>query len=129
MTKKPTSALGRCALLLLCMLSIHSNAQVPTIVFQPLISGLTSPVDIVNAGDGSNRIFVVQQGGTIRVYDASYNFLGTFLTVTGIVSGGEQGLLSLAFHPNYSSNGFLYVYYTSAPNGDVTIARYTRSAS
>jgi glucose/arabinose dehydrogenase len=129
MIKNFTSELGRCAFLLLCVLSIESNAQIPTIVFQPVINGLSSPVDIVNAGDGSNRIFIVLQGGTIRVYDQSYNFLGTFLTVTGIVSGGEQGLLSLAFHPNYTTNGFLYVYYTSSPNGDVTIARYTRSAA
>jgi glucose/arabinose dehydrogenase len=124
-----TSALKGCAFLFFGILTINVNAQIPTIVFQPVINGLSSPVDIVNAGDGSNRIFVVQQGGTIRVYDQSYNFLATFLTVTGIVSGGEQGLLSLAFHPNYASNGFLYVYYTSSPNGDVTIARYTRSAT
>ena len=129
MIKNFTFALGRCAFLLLCMFCIESTGQIPTIVFQPVISGLSSPVDIVNAGDGSNRIFVVLQGGTIRVYDQSYNFLGTFLTVTGILSGNEQGLLSLAFHPNYTSNGFLYVYYTSSPNGDVTVARYTRSAT
>src|SRR5215471_6931675 len=100
MIKNFTSAFGRCAFLFLCLLTIESNAQIPTIVFQPVINGLSSPVDIVNARDGSNRIFIVLQGGTIRVYDQSYNFLGTFLTVTGIVSGGEQGLLSLAFHPN-----------------------------
>jgi glucose/arabinose dehydrogenase len=103
------------------------NGQAPTLVFQPAISGLSSPVDIVNASDGSNRIFVVQQGGTIRVYNQSLTFLNNYLTVTGILSGGEQGLLSLAFHPDFTSNGFLYVYYTSAPSGDVTIARYTRS--
>jgi len=107
---------------------MNATAQIPTIVFQPVITGLSAPVDIVNAADGSNRIFVVQQGGTIKVYDQALNFLGNFLTVTNILSGGEQGLLSLAFPPNYSSTGFFYVYYTSAPAGDVTVARYSRSA-
>ena len=107
-----------------------TNAQAPTLAYQPAITGLSSPVDIVNAADGTNRIFVVQQGGVIKVYNQSLTFLGDFLTVTGLrTAGGEQGLLSLAFHPNYNSNGYLYVYYTSAPNGDVTVARYTRSAT
>ena len=129
MIRNFTSALRRCAFLFFIMCAMKATAQIPTIVFQPVISGLSSPVDIVNAADGSNRIFVVQQGGTIRVYDQTLNFLGNFLTVTNILSGGEQGLLSLAFPPNYSSTGFFYVYYTSAPAGDVTIARYTRSAT
>jgi len=131
MQKNFTPPAKWCAILLLAVLAIQIvNAQAPTLVYQPVISGLSSPVDIVNAGDGTNRIFVVQQGGTIRVYDQSLTFLGNFLTVTGMVTaGGEQGLLSLAFHPNYNANGYLYVYYTSAPSGAVTVARYTRSAT
>ena len=116
-------------LLLATMALEHVNAQAPTLVFQPAITGLSSPVDIVNASDGSNRVFVVQQAGIIRAYNQSLTFLNNYLTVTGILSGGERGLLSLAFHPDFTSNGFLYVYYTSAPSGDVTIARYTRSST
>jgi len=112
-------------LAVLCMEQMYGQA--PTLVFQPAISGLSSPIDIVNVGDGSNRIFVVQQGGIIRAYNQSLTFLNNYLTVTGMLAGGEQGLLSLAFHPDFTANGFLYVYYTSAPSGDVTIARYTRS--
>ncbi len=108
--------------LFLSFLISDINAQ-PAIAFHSVASGLSSAVDIVNAGDHTNRIFVVQQGGTIVVYDQSFTSLGNFLTVTGILTGGERGLLSLAFHPDYINNGFFFVYYTNA-NGDVEVARY-----
>jgi glucose/arabinose dehydrogenase len=104
------------------------SASQPAVNFVPVISGLSSPVDIVNAGDGTNRIFIAQQGGTIRVYNSSYGLIGDFLTVTGIVTGGEQGLLSIAFHPDYETNGFFWVYYTNAA-GDLELARYQVSAN
>lgn len=109
-------------LLLIISTSTRSFAQ-PVLGYNPKISSLSSPIDIVNAGDGTNRVFVVQQGGIIKVYDASLSPLGNFLTVTGITSGGERGLLSLAFHPDYENNGFFFVYYTNA-SGDIEIARY-----
>src|SRR5664279_306341 len=82
---------------------IHAQ---PVISFHPVISGLSSPVDIVNANDNSKRLFVVEQAGIIKVFDQSYNYLGPFLTVSGLISSGEQGLLSIAFPPNYSSTGY-----------------------
>lgn len=85
---------------------------------------LTAPVDFVNAGDGSNRIFIVERRGVIQVFDANFQLLDTFLTVTGIrFAGGEQGLLSMAFHPDYETNGYFFVYYTNT-DGDVELARY-----
>jgi glucose/arabinose dehydrogenase len=101
----------------------------PVIAYNPVITtGLSSPVDIVNAGDGTNRIFVVEQGGAIKVFSSTYSPLGTFLTVTGITtSGGEEGLLSLAFHPNYETNGFFWVYYTNSA-GNIEISRYKVSS-
>jgi glucose/arabinose dehydrogenase len=95
----------------------------PIISYNAVITGLNQPVDVVSADDGSNRIFVVEQGGVIKVFSSTYAALGTFLTVTGISTGGEQGLLSLAFHPNYETNGFFWVYYTNS-NGDLEVARY-----
>ncbi|WP_315817421.1 PQQ-dependent sugar dehydrogenase [Paraflavitalea speifideaquila] len=96
----------------------------PVLTFTPVIpSGLSAPVDVVNASDGTNRFFIVERGGTIKAYDASFNLLGTFLTVTGITSGGERGLLSMAFHPAYATNRYFFVHYTNAV-GDVEIARY-----
>ncbi len=105
---------------LLGSLLIHAQ---PVISFQPVINGLSSPVDVVNANDNSNRLFVVELGGTIKVYDQSYNYLGDFLTVSGLITSGEQGLLSIAFPPNYSSTGYFFVYYTNS-DGDVELARY-----
>ncbi|NJL29903.1 MAG: PQQ-dependent sugar dehydrogenase, partial [Thermoanaerobaculia bacterium] len=97
---------------------------------------LTRPVAIRNAGDGSGRIFIVEQPGTIRIYDITTGTLlaTPFLDITALVddSGNEQGLLGLAFHPNYVSNGFFYVNYTwdhpSLPLDRTRIVRYTRSA-
>ena len=111
-----------CLYLFIFSAFFQTSAQ-PVIGFNSKVTGLSNPVDIVNAGDNSNRLFVVQQGGTIKVYDQSFNSPGDFLTVTGITSGGERGLLSLAFHPDYKNNGFFFVYYTNA-SGDVEIARY-----
>ena len=113
-------------LLFFCLSPGISNAQ-PTIEFDPVITGLSSPIQLVHAGDGSNRIFIVQKGGTILVYDDNYVNLGTFLTVTGLLTGGEQGLLSLAFHPDYETNGFFFVYYVNA-EGNLEIKRFQVSA-
>jgi glucose/arabinose dehydrogenase len=96
----------------------------PTIALTPVITtGLSSPIQFVSAGDGTNRVFIVQQGGTIKAYDASFNFLADLVTVSNVNAGGERGLLSMAFHPNYASNGFFYVYYTNTA-GDLELARY-----
>ena len=86
----------------------------------------SQPLFLTNAGDGSNRLFVVEQGGTIRVFDndESTSSMSTFLDISGSVSsGGERGLLGLAFHPNYESNGYFYVNYTDG-SGDTMISRF-----
>ena len=79
-----------------------------------MASGFSNPLDIQQAGDGSGRLFVVEQGGRIKILQNG-SVLGTpYLDVSGlIVSGGEEGLLGLAFHPNYVTNGCLYVNYTT----------------
>lgn len=88
-----------------------------------ITSGLSAPMQFVNAGDGSKRIFIVQKAGTVRVYDSTFNFLSVFGTVSNVSTTGERGLLSMAFHPNYSTNGFVYVYYTNTA-GNLELARY-----
>ena len=83
---------------------------------------LSSPLGVTNAGDGSGRLFVVQQGGRVRIAKGG-KITGTFLDITSkVTSGGERGLLGLAFHPDFATNGLLFVYYTR-PGGDVVIAR------
>jgi len=99
----------------------------PVLSLAPVITGLSQPMQVVHAGDNSGRIFIVQKAGSIRVFDKSFTSLGTFLTLTGITSSGERGLLSLAFHPDYVNNGFFYVYYTNG-TGSLELARYKVSA-
>ncbi|TKB78370.1 MAG: PQQ-dependent sugar dehydrogenase [Nitrospira sp.] len=96
---------------------------------QTVASNLSSPVLLTTPPGDQTRLFVVEQGGTIRVLDrATGSVLSTFLTVTGITSGGERGLLGLAFDQNYNANGRFYVDYTDA-NGAITIVRFVVSAS
>ena len=74
------------------------------------------PVDLKNAGDGSDRLFVVEQAGLIRVFanEPSANTASVFLDLRGpVVCCGERGLLGLVFHPDYESNGYFFVFYTT----------------
>jgi glucose/arabinose dehydrogenase len=96
-----------------------------SIKLQSFLSGLSSPVFITNAGDGTNRLFVVQQGGIIKVVQPGSTTATDFLNISSVIStGGERGLLGLAFHPNYETNRRFFVYYTRASDGDIQIAEY-----
>ena len=89
--------------------------------------GLASPVHLT-APDGDGRLFIVEQAGRIRIVRNGQLLATPFLDIASKVrSGGEQGLLGLAFHPDYASNRFFYVNYTDA-NGDTRIERYTALA-
>jgi len=99
-----------------------------TIAFTPFVSGLSSPVDLVHAGDGSGRLYVVQQGGQIRIIKNGALLATPFLNLTSkVLCCAERGLLGLAFHPKYAQNGFFYVYYTRTGDGALTIERYQRT--
>ena len=94
------------------------------------VTGFTSPVDIEHPAEDT-RLFVVQQTGAIRILNANGTINPTnFLTLTTatISNGSERGLLGLAFHPNYATNGYFYVNYTNTA-GNTVIARYTVSAN
>lgn len=100
-----------------------------TLKLQTVASNLKVPVFLTAPRGDANRLFVLEQGGTIRVLDrATGSVLSTFLTVTGITSGGERGLLGLAFDPNYNTNGRFYLYFTDT-NGAITIARLLVSST
>jgi glucose/arabinose dehydrogenase len=89
---------------------------------------LSSPVYLTAPPGDTSRLFVVEQGGTIRIILHDTLLATPFLDVSAdITSGGERGLLSMAFHPQYANNGRFYVYFTN-PNGDIRIVRYLVSA-
>jgi glucose/arabinose dehydrogenase len=99
------------------------TAQAPTLSLTPVIQSLNLPMQLVNADDGTGRIFIVEKSGVIKVYSKSFAFLDTFLTVKNITSTGERGLLSVVFHPQYATNGFFFVFYTNNI-GSLEVARY-----
>jgi glucose/arabinose dehydrogenase len=100
----------------------------PSVALVPLAGGFVSPLFVTHAGDSSGRLFVVEQGGTIRILNAGTVLPAPFLDVSSIiVTGGERGLLGLAFHPRYNRNGRFFVFYTAA-NGDNTLAEYRVSS-
>ncbi len=119
------------------------------ITLVPFASGFTAPVDIATPGDGTPRIFVVEQGGSnqttqparIRIVQNGFVLATPFLNLSAAPSlvstsppGGERGLLGLAFHPQYASNGQFFVFFTGnsasgVNTGDIVVARYTRSAA
>src|SRR6266536_1902291 len=94
-----------------------------------IATGLSKPLLVTNAGDGSGRLFVVEQTGAIRIIKSGTLLATPFLELGGAVSGGsEQGLLGLAFHPSYKSNGRLYVSYTDR-TGTSIVREYRVSAT
>ena len=93
-------------------------------------SGLAQPVQVTHAGDGSERLFVVEQSGTIRIVKNGTVLATPFLDLSSqVIYGGERGLLGIAFHPNYRTNGYFYINYTRAGDGATVIARYRVSAA
>lgn len=94
-----------------------------------VITGLSSPVFLTQPlTDG--RIFVVEQPGRIRVVKNGQLQTTPFLDISSrVLSGGERGLLSVAFHPQYASNHFFYVYFTTQTNGDIRVERFTATTA
>src|SRR5688572_10515026 len=110
------------SILALLLAAVLAEAE-PTIVLQPVAQNLDSPVSITHAGD--NRIFITLQDGTIVIYDGTRILPEPFLDIRNLVlSGGERGLLSIAFHPRYAENGLFYVNYTNL-QGNTVVARYS----
>ncbi len=97
----------------------------PKIQLVNFASGFTLPLAIEQCGD--SRIFVVERGGLIWVLDSLGNRLDTFLNIDPRVNStqNEQGLLGLAFDPNYAQNGYFYVDYTKNGTGDTRVARFS----
>jgi glucose/arabinose dehydrogenase len=100
-----------------------------SIVLQPILSGFTFPVFMTHAGDSTNRLWVVEKSGLIKLVVNGNIRPRPFLNLVDTVSEvGEQGLLGLAFHPQYESNGRFFVWYTANPSpgsvGNNTLEEY-----
>ena len=79
---------------------------------QQVATGLSNPVYVTSPAS-DNRLFIVEQQGRIRLIENGQLLATPFLDITSrVLSGGERGLLSVAFHPQYRTNGFFYVYFT-----------------
>jgi glucose/arabinose dehydrogenase len=121
---------------LLLLLVQPALAQVDTSQYQwvEVVSGLENPLLVTNAGDGSGRLFVVEQTGAIWIIQDGQLSQESFLDVSSLLSsdvfrGGysERGLLGLAFHPDYETNGLFFIDHTDV-NGNSVVARYQVSA-
>jgi glucose/arabinose dehydrogenase len=121
--------------ILLLIISGPALSQEPNVTIKetPVITGLTAPMQLVHAGDGTNRIFIAERAGIIKYF--APDALGTAVTFLNMNSieptvsaAGEGGLLSLVFHPDFETNGYFYTYYTDVP-GDLVLARYTATGN
>ena len=101
----------------------------PTIQLEPVISGLTQPTTVTNAGDGTGRIFIVQETGEVMIFINGSVLPTPFLDISDLVrQEPEQGLLGLAFPSDYTEHGFFFVDYTDL-DGNIVVARYRLSAA
>ncbi len=117
-------------LFFIVLLSSCALAQNPNIQLQPVVTGLSSPLLATNAHDSSNRLFIIERGGIIKVQQLDATTTTNFLNLTTkVLSGGEQGLLGLAFHPKYKTNRKFYVNYTRSGDGATVISEFQTNAT
>jgi glucose/arabinose dehydrogenase len=108
-----------------------AKAAALNIGLQSFATGLSQPIYVTNSGiSGDTRMFVVQRAGAIRIVNADGSLVaGNFLDISSSVStAGEGGLLSVAFHPSYASNGYFYVYFVNT-SGSIQVNRYTATGT
>src|SRR4030095_4347236 len=109
--------------------ALRASPAAAAITWNKVYSGFSSPVEITQAHDGSQRLFVVEQAGAIRLIKNGLIQATPFIDLGGVITAnGEQGLLGLAFHPQYATNRQFYVNYTRKADGATVVARYLASA-
>jgi glucose/arabinose dehydrogenase len=121
---------GLAALFLMTVIPASVVRGATTLGLWQRATGLQSLTQVTNAADGTNRLFLVERRGTVRVFQNGALRSGYFLDMRSLVqsSGGEQGLLGIAFHPLFESNRRVYVYYTRS-GGDIVVARLRANTS
>ncbi|MGD9563393.1 MAG: PQQ-dependent sugar dehydrogenase [Pyrinomonadaceae bacterium] len=104
------------------------NETPPATRLQTRYSGLSAPIYLTHADDGTKRVFIVERAGIIKVVQPGSNTPTVFLNITSLTTtSGERGLLSMAFHPNYEVNRRFYVYFTRASDGAIQISQFETS--
>src|SRR5262249_47580342 len=133
-SKTPVVSFAVAALLLLAAgcgdAKNSASSATQSLTLQALVSGFSSPLDLEQPNDGTNRLFVAEQGGRIKIVQNGAVLATAFLDISSkITTGGEMGLLGVTFHPNFSTNGKLYVNYVRTVSGQIqsVIAEYTAS--
>ena len=94
-----------------------------------VVDGLERPIFVTQVDDETERLFIIEQPGRIRIVEDGELLDESFLDLTDVtgITANERGLLGLAFHPEFSENGYFYVNYTKSSNGDTVVARYSVS--
>ncbi|RCR67301.1 PQQ-dependent sugar dehydrogenase [Larkinella punicea] len=113
----------------LYVISVVGWSQTPQLRLQTVATGLTKPVDVVSAG--TNRLFVAEMGGKIKIIESTGTVLSTpFLQIPAdrLLDVEYNGIYSIAFHPNFASNGYFYVFYNQK-DGQGILSRFTRNGS
>jgi glucose/arabinose dehydrogenase len=106
-----------------------ANAPLPAVTLTPVVSGLSSPLDLQDPHDGSGRLFVVEQPGTIRILQNGSLLATPFLDIHDrVLFGGERGLLGLTFHPNFPRDPRFFVNYIRSTDRSTVIAEFRLSS-
>ena len=117
---------GVTALAALGLLSIETDAQTGFQIQTNFITGLNRPTAMAFAPDG--RLFITEQGGTVRIVTPANQLLATpFVTLSGVTNDQERGLLGIAFDPQFTINRYIYLFYT--PGAFSRLSRITADAS
>ena len=130
---------ARIGVAILAMAALVATARAPAVAPTPpptasgtvevVVKGLVAPLDVTNAGDGSGRVFVAEQAGRIRIVKGDRLVERPFIDISGRVSsGGERGLLGLAFHPKYPTDPRFFVDYTDR-DGNTVVSQFRVSSA
>lgn len=109
-------------LAVLTLVAVPSAAELADVVLEPVVDGLAAPVAVAHAGDG--RLFVALLRGRVVVVEDGEVLPEPFLDVTDRVLGSGHGLLSLAFHPDFAANGYVYVNRSEKGTGHLLVTRF-----